>query len=85
MDLTTLMGTLESNLTRELVSTIDGDVVSYFSSTPKTVTINDTAYLNSNRLCLISKNNTVYLYITAYDYKKISKISIADITTITIT
>ena len=85
MDLITLIGTLESNLTREIVSTIHGSTVSYTASTTKTVTINtSTAYSNVNRLCLISKNNTTYMYITSYEFKKTVKVSLADITSISI-
>lgn len=86
MDLVTLLTTLESNLTREIVNTIHGDTISYTSPTAMTITLNtSTVYTNVNRACLIVKNNTTYLYITSYDYKKTVKTSIADITSITIT
>lgn len=86
MNLLTLLGTLESNLTRELVGTNDGDTISYTADTTKTVTINtNTTYSNVNRLCLITNDTTTNMYIASYDYKKLSKINIANITNITIT
>ena len=85
MDLITLIGNLETNLTREIVSTNEGDTVSYTASSPKTVTINSTSYSNTNRLCLINKQSDIInLYITSYDFKKIVKINISDITSISI-
>ena len=85
MDLITLLGTLESNLTRELVSTIHGDTISYTADTPKTITINNsTTHTNVNRVCIIAEDNTK-LYVSSYDYKKLSSIDISTITSISIT
>lgn len=84
MELITLIGTLEANLTRELVNTNNGDTISYTANTPKTVTINSTTYSNSNRLCLISKNGTTKLYIASYDFKKVTGINITSINSISI-
>ena len=84
MELITLIETLENNLTREIVNTKQGNVVSYTDTTPKTVTVNSTPYNNVNRLCLMVKNNITYLYINSYDTKKLTKIAISTITTITI-
>jgi len=85
MNLITLIETLESKLKREIVSTIDGSTVSYTENTPKTITINSTDYPETNRVCLLSRNNTTKLYISAYQFKKLTKIDISTINTITIT
>jgi len=85
MDLITLIGTLETNLERELVSTNFGPTVSYAALTPKTVTINNTSYLQTNRLCLISNNNVTKLYVAGYNFKKLVSVNISTINTITIT
>ena len=86
MDIITLIGNLESNLTREIVNTTDGNTISYTANTPKTVTINtSTTHTNVNRLCLISNSTATKLYITSYNYKKVSSVNISTITSITIT
>ena len=85
MNLIKLIETLESKLKREIVSTRDGSTVSYTENTPKTITINSTDYLETNRVCILSRNNTTNLYISAYQFKKLTKIDISTINTITIT
>lgn len=85
MELLTLLGNLETNLTREIVSTNYGDTVSYTSNSSVTVTINSTSYLQVNRLCLISNENVTNMYISSYNSKKIVKINISDINSISIT
>lgn len=86
MDLITLIGILEANLSREIVSTNYGDTVSYAASTPKTVTINSTTnHLQVNRLCLLVVNGVTKLYISSYGFKKVVSVNISTINTITIT
>ena len=85
MNLITLIGNLETNLTRELVSTIHGDTISYTANTPKTVTVNSTSYTNVNRICLIANNTTTNMYIANNNFKNLTKINITTINSITIT
>ena len=85
MDLITLIETLESNLSREIVGTNYGGTVSYAASTPKTVTIDNDEFLQTNRLCLLVVNNITYLYVSSYGFKKTVKVAISGIESITIT
>ena len=67
MDLLTLIGTLETNLTREIIATNTGDeLISYTNPTPFTTTINtSTEYSNTDRLCLTADSTATNLYISA--------------------
>lgn len=85
MDLITLIGKLETNLSREIVGTNYGDTVSYAASSPKTVTINSTNYLQVNRICLIVDDTTTKLYMACYDFKKLVSVNISTINSISIT
>ena len=64
MDLLTILPILDTVLTRETVSTKnDTPTVSWKTTTPFTVTINENTIQNTQRICIHNKNNTPQLYL----------------------
>ena len=82
MDLLTILPILDSNLTRETVSTKnDTPTVSWTNTTPFTTTINETTIPNTQRICIHNKNTipTVYIHTIKTTLKTYN---LTDITTI---
>ena len=85
MDLLTILPILDSNLTRETVSTKnDTPTVSWTKPTPFTVTINENTIQNTQRICIHNKNNTPTLYLHTHK-TTLKKYTLTNIETITIT
>ena len=86
MDLPTLISKLDSsNLTRTLLSSNKGDIVSYVNeSNTQTVncSINSTSYSNATSLCLVAGDSSIYLYIVCNRQKYYKKIAISSINSI---
>ena len=88
MNLLTLVDTLETvtDLHREIVSSKRvNQILSYTSTSKFTTEINEDTYTKTNRLCLVHKDNEIYLYINNLTATNLNKINIDDISTITIT
>ena len=88
MNLKTLLTTLESTiLTRRVTNTPQGEVISYYNNTntPHTITINNNTYNNLIQLCLLSKNDSTYLYINHTLRRNLKKFNISNISSIVIT
>lgn len=84
MDLLTILPILDSNLTRETVSTkTDTPTVSWTNNTPFTVTINENTIQNTQRICIHNKNNTPQLYLHTQK-TTLKKYTLTNIETITI-
>ena len=81
MNFTTVISKLDGKYSRDTVETNTGETLSYLNDTNTSITINSTTY-NPHRVCLLHKNNTVYLYINT-KLKKYHKIAISTIETIT--
>ena len=82
MDLLTILPILDSDLTRETVSTkTDTPTVSWTNTNPFTVTINETTIPNTQRICIHNKNNTPTLYIHTIK-TTLKKYTLTDINTI---
>ena len=82
MDLLTILPILDSNLTRETVSTkTDTPTVSWKNDTTFTTTINETTIPHTQRICIHNKNNTPTLYIHTIK-TTLKKYTLTDINTI---
>ena len=85
MDLLTILPLLDSNLTRETVSTkTDTPTVSWKTNNPFTTTINTTPIPNTQKICIHNKNNTPTVYIHTQK-TTLKKYPLTNINTITIT
>lgn len=82
MNLLTLIGKLEPYFRRSIVSTNDGEIVSYEITTNDSITINETTIDNIIRICLHSKDDVTYLYINHTIKGNRCKINIEDISTV---
>ena len=83
MDLLTILPILDTVLTRETVSTKnDTPTVSWKTTTPFTVTINENTIQNTQRICIHNKNTipTVYIHTQKTTLKKYTLTNINTIT-----
>ena len=79
MEFETLIETLDSKFSRQLVDVPNyKTTLSYQNPGKLDITINETTYEKPQRLCLITKNNNVFLYINTILLKR-HKINIEDI------
>ena len=82
MDLLTILPILDSNLTRETVSTkTDTPTVSWKNDTTFTTTINETTIPHTQIICIHNKKNTPTLYIHTIK-TTLKKYTLTDINTI---
>ena len=79
MEFETLTETLDTYFKRQVVSiNTYKNTISYTNPNNTDITIDETEYTNPQRLCFLTKNNTLYLYINTIG-NKYHKISVNDI------
>ena len=89
MDLIQLITFLDTNFTRKVKSTKnDTNIMAWENHNHEDITVivdeTSTTYTNVIQLCLKNSNNTVYLYINHIIRRNLTKIKLADITSICI-
>ena len=88
LDFTTILTTLEANLTRQTVSTKKyGETTSWTKNTTFSVTYNDgesTTITNCTRICLLDKNG-IKVYVNHHNRHKLTTLTLSDLTSFTIT
>lgn len=88
LDFLTILTTLETNLTRESINTKNkGNTCSWTKNTNFTVTYNDgesNTITNCTRICLLDDNG-IKVYINHHNRYKLTKLTLTDLTSFTIT
>ncbi len=87
MDLITLLPILDSSeLTREVRSLRNGNVVTWYNETDYDLTaiIDSDSYEKLTQICIIVKNNLVYLYVQCNNSPALAKVLLSSIEAISI-